>query len=110
MTVINIFTDLRHAYPYGYWIAWVVIISIFIIVFYEFTSYEHIRCKVIQNKKFRFTDVRRHKKKNTYEIQGLHGKWEPLKEEHIKKIEEIRQKFATRIKHGKHITPEFHLS
>jgi len=84
-----------------------VVLILTLIVIIEHITYEYIDCKVTENGLSRNTTVKRHRRKNTYKLHARSGKWIPLDEKYVEIIKRVREKFALRIKHGKHIRIEF---
>lgn len=114
MKLLNVFTWLKSfavEHPHIFWPLIVLIFLILaVVIIADHIIYEHIDVKVTENGRSRYTNVRRHKKKNTYELHTRSGKWKPLSQEYIDTIETFRTKFALRIKQGHHPKPELILS
>ena len=105
-TIINFLNE----NPYlSYGLMAVVLIFTFVFLIRR-ASYEHIRCKVIESGRYRYTDVYRNKRTNVYKVHNRSGEWVVLSIDQVNKIEEVRRRFAKRIKYNKHVTPEFNLS
>lgn len=114
LKLLNVFTWLKSfavEYPQIFWpLVALTVLTLLVIVIADHIIYEHIDVKVTENRRSRYTSVRKHKKKNTYELHTKSGKWIPLADEHAKNIEHIRERFAKRVKKGHHPKPELILS
>lgn len=98
---------------------WLIILSvtgIFILVVYikEYTLFEHFRCKAIkQNGSLVYGEVRRHKKRNTYEFHESGRKYNLLDEKQSRDVKQSRQRLiavSTRRKLKTFEVPRFNLT
>jgi len=112
MIVIDTLSSLIEENPYlsfGIGIFLTIVVIVLLVKLIKWLLPEYIRCKVIENGRYRYTDVIHSKRKNTYKVHRKSGGWVKLDEKNIKIIIDIRLKFAKRLKYNKHVTPEFTL-